>query len=79
MQIIQEINPHLGIAPCVNMWSVFFFFFFYHFLDVGACVYHIAHGKPSGARLYRWHENEIQIVLTPPLCYSIMSHATLIL
>jgi hypothetical protein len=25
MQTTQEVNPHPRIAPCVNMWSVFFF------------------------------------------------------
>ena len=39
MQTTKEVNPHPHIAPCVNMWSVFFFFFF---LNVGACVHHIA-------------------------------------
>ena len=28
MQTTKEVNPHPHIAPCVNMWSVFFFFFF---------------------------------------------------
>jgi hypothetical protein len=46
MQTIKEVNPHPRIAPCVNMWSVFFFFFFFffffcHLLNVGACVHHI--------------------------------------
>ena len=41
MQIVQA-YPHPCIAPCVNMWSVFFFFFFFHLLNVGACVHHIA-------------------------------------
>ena len=42
MQTTKEVNPHPRIAPCVNMWSVFFFFFFFcHLLNVGACVRHI--------------------------------------
>ena len=44
MQTTKEVNPHLCIAPCVNMWSAtffFFFFFFCHILNVGACIYHI--------------------------------------
>jgi hypothetical protein len=41
MQTTKEVNPHPHIAPCVNMWSVFFFFFC-HLLNVGACVHHIA-------------------------------------
>ena len=42
MQTTKEVNPHFGIASCVNMWSVFFFFFFFcHLLNVGACVRHI--------------------------------------
>ena len=40
MQTTKEVNPHPRIAPCVNMWSVFFFFFC-HLLNVGACVRHI--------------------------------------
>ena len=41
LQTIQEVDPHPRIASCVNMWSVFFFFLC-HFLNVGACVSHIA-------------------------------------
>jgi hypothetical protein len=43
----KEVNPHPHIAPCVNIWSVFFFFF-YHLLNVGACVRHITWEGPSG-------------------------------
>ena len=39
MQTTKEVNPRPHIAPCVNMWSVFFFF---HLLNVGACVRHIS-------------------------------------
>ena len=50
MQTTQEVNPHPCVAPCVNMWSVFFFFssslcflcFLRHLLNVGACVHHTA-------------------------------------
>jgi hypothetical protein len=45
MQNTKEVNTHIHIAPCVNMWSVFFFFFFFflcHLLNVGACVRHMA-------------------------------------
>ena len=42
MQTTKEVNPHPRIAPSVNMWSVFFFFFLCHFLNVGACICHIA-------------------------------------
>jgi len=45
MQINEEVNSHLHIVPCVNMWSVFFFFFFIfflsHLLNVDACVRHV--------------------------------------
>jgi hypothetical protein len=41
MQTIKEVNPHPRVAPCVNMWSVFFFFFLCHLLNVGACICHI--------------------------------------
>jgi hypothetical protein len=46
MQTTKEVNSHPRIAPCVNMWSVFFFFFFFcHLLNVGTCIRHVA---PSG-------------------------------
>ena len=45
-QTTKEVNPHPRIASCVNMWSVSFlffsFFFLYHFLNIGACICHIA-------------------------------------
>jgi hypothetical protein len=43
MQTTKKVNPHPHIAPCVNIWSVFFFFFFFlcHLLNVGACICHI--------------------------------------
>ena len=49
----QRVNPHLQIAPCVNMWSVTFlfssfFFFLCHLLNLGTCICHIAPGRPSG-------------------------------
>jgi hypothetical protein len=44
MQTTKEANPHPHIAPCVNMWSItfLFLFFFCNFLNVGACIRHIA-------------------------------------
>ena len=39
MQATKEVNIHTRIAPCVNMWSVFFFLC--HLLNVGACICHI--------------------------------------
>ena len=42
LQTPKEVNPHLHIAPCVNMWSVFFFFFLSHLLNIGAWIRHIA-------------------------------------
>jgi hypothetical protein len=41
MQTNEEVNSHLHIVPCVDMWSVFFFFFFCHLLNVDACVRHV--------------------------------------
>ena len=38
LQTIKEVNPHPHIAPCVNMWSVFFFC---HLLNIDACICHI--------------------------------------
>jgi hypothetical protein len=32
MQTTKEVNPHLRIASCVNMWSVTFLFLFFFFL-----------------------------------------------
>jgi len=84
-QTTKEVNPHPHIVPRVNMWSVTFllvfsFFFLYHLLNVGACVHHIAReGKVEWTTLAQVTGEQIQIVLTSPLCYSIMSHATLIL
>jgi hypothetical protein len=50
MQTTKEVNPHPHIAPCVNMWSVFFFFFFFfiffNLLNVSAYVRHIAQEGP---------------------------------
>jgi hypothetical protein len=82
MQITKEVNPHLCIVPCVNMWSVtfFFFFFFCHLLNVGVCVRHIAQeGQVEWTTLVYVTEERIQNDLTSPLCYFIVSHATLIL
>ena len=81
MQTTQEVNPHLGIASCANMWSVtFFFFFLCHLLNVGACIRHIAQeGQVKWTTLAQVTGERTQIVLIPPLCYSIISHATLIL
>ena len=55
-------------------------FFFCHLLTVGACVRHIAQeGQVEWITLAEWMGERTQIVLTTPLCYSIVSHATLIL
>jgi hypothetical protein len=83
MQTIKEGNPHPRMAPCVNMWSVaflFFFFFLCHLLNVGACVCHIIQeGQVEWITPTDVTGERIQIVLTSPLCDSILSHATLIL
>jgi hypothetical protein len=84
MQTTQEVNPHPRIAPCVNMWSVtflfLFLFFLCHLLNVGACVWHIAQeGQVEWTTPAYVTGKQIQIVLTSPLCYSIMSRATMIL
>ena len=82
MQITKEVNPHPCIVPCVNMWSVtfFFFFFFCHLLNVGVCVRHITQeGQVEWTTLVYVTKERIQNDLTSPLCYSIVSHATLIL
>ena len=68
MQTTKEVNPHSCIAPCVNMWSVFFFLC--HLLNVGACICLIAREgqvewtTPNGGER-RMNSN------------SIVSHATL--
>ena len=55
-------------------------FFFCHLLTVGACVRHIAQeGQVEWITLAEWMGERTQIVLTTPLRYSIVSHATLIL
>jgi hypothetical protein len=83
MQTTKEVNPHPRIAPCVNMWIVtflFFFFFSCHLLNVGACVHHIAReDQVEWTTLMYLTGEQIQIVITSPLCSSIMSHATPIL
>ena len=81
MQTTKEVNPHPRITPCFNMWSVFFFFFFFcRLLNVGACVHHVAReGQVEWTTLTQMTGERIQIALTSPLCYSILSHATLIL
>jgi hypothetical protein len=67
----KEVNSHPHISSCVNLWIVtFLFFFLWHLLNVGACICHII--------------REGQVKGTTPLkcctlCYSIVSHATLIL
>jgi hypothetical protein len=51
METTKEVNPHSCIAPCANMWSVFFFFFFFlcHLLNVRAWISYITHdGQWSG-------------------------------
>ena len=49
LQTINEVNPHLCIMSCVNMWSVtlfFFFIFFFFFLcHLLVHVYVISPGK----------------------------------
>ena len=46
MRTTQEGSPHPRIAPCVNMWSVFFFFFFFSFVT-GRMLVH-AYATPPG-------------------------------
>jgi hypothetical protein len=85
MQTTKHFNPYPRIAPCVSVWSVTFLFLFFSFflcglLNVGACVRHITQeGQVVWATLAYVMGEQIQIVLTSPLCYSIMSHATLIM
>ena len=83
MQTTKEVNPHPRIAPSVNMWSVtflFFFFFLCHLLNGGACICHVTQeGQVEWTTLAYVTGKQIQIVLTSPLCCSIMSRATLIL
>ena len=86
VQTTKEVNSYPRIAPCVKMQSVtflllfFFFFFLCHLLNVDACVRHIAmEGQVEWTTLVQVRGERIQIFLTSPLCYSIMSHATLIL
>ena len=85
MQNTKVVNPHLRIASCVNMWSatflfLFFIFFLCHLLNVGACICHIAwEGQVEWTTIAYVRREQNQIVLTSPLCYSILSHATLIL
>ena len=69
MQTTKEVNPRPCIAPCVNMWSVFFCFFLCHLLNVGIC-----HITREGQ--VEWTTPHHLICCT--LCYSIVSHATLI-
>ena len=47
MRIIIEANPHPCIAPCVNMWSVFFFFV-WHLLNCWCMNMSHCLGRPSG-------------------------------
>ena len=78
MQTTKEVNPHPHIASCVNMWSVTFLCG--HLLNVGAYIRHITQeGQVEWTTLAYVMGKRIQIVLTSPLCYSIVSHATLIL
>ena len=79
MQTTKKVNPHPRIMPCVKMWSVTFlfsFFFLCHLLNVGACVRCIAcEGQVEWTILVWLTGVRIQIVLTSPLYYFIMSHA----
>ena len=84
MQATKEVNPHPRIAPCVNMWSVFFFSFFSflcHLLNVGTCVPPHRPERPGGVdhTSVLGDKKHIQIVLASPLCHFVMSHATLFL
>ena len=74
MQTTKEVNPHSRVAPCVNMWSVTFLFltfFLCHLLNVGAYICHITQEDQV-----KWTTPHHLICCT--LCYSIVSHATLI-
>jgi hypothetical protein len=77
MQTTKEVNPLPRTALCVNMWSVAFFFFLCHLLNVGACICHTAmEGQVEWTIRVKVMGERIQIVLTSPLCYSILSYAT---
>ena len=79
MQSTKEVNSHPRIAPCVNMWSVCFFLLC-HLSNVDACIRHIAQeGQVEWTTSAKVTGEQIQIVLTSPLCYSIISRAALIL
>ena len=78
MQITKEVNRHPHIAPCVNMWSVTFLFFFFFFSSYATC-WMLVHAYATLPRKAKWsgpHHNTPLKCCT--LCYSIMSHATLI-
>ena len=68
MQTTQEVNPHLLLLLLC------------HLLNVGACVRHIAlEGQVEWTTLVQVTGERIQIILTSPLCYSILSHVALFL
>ena len=62
MQNTKEVNPHPRVAPCFNMWSVFFFFL----CPLVECwCMHMPHrpGRPHGAsgpHQRRWEKNEFK-------------------
>ena len=70
MQTAKEANPHPHIAPCVNMWIVTLFFC--HLLN-GQCM-HMPH-RVERPRIVD-HTTPLKCCT---LCYSIVSHGTLIL
>ena len=55
-------------------------YYYVTLLNVGACVRHIAlEGQVEWTTLVQVTGERIQIILTSPLCYSILSHVALFL
>ena len=82
----SNLTPLLHCAMCQHVECLllllllpFFFLFLCHLLNVGACIRHIAReGQVEWTPLVWVTGEQIQIVLTSLLCYSILAYATLI-
>jgi phosphoglycerol transferase MdoB-like AlkP superfamily enzyme len=53
MQTTQEVTPHLHIAPCVNVWSVFFFFL----LSSYATCWMLVHASATSPGKAKWSDH----------------------